>query len=585
MAFELPSNPLEHFDAAAIGAPAAPSRQLHYGAALLCALVAVAAIATGAWIVEREATLRLAAVERSVLAADAHAARLVTLADSVLVSALWSLDGRAPAALTIEQVAMIRRTALESVPGPFTLDIWQANGRSPLAPPRADASGREEFRYQMGPEREAPERARMIDANRQIFVSAPTTDPRTRESRIHVSRPVVGPDGRPLGVVSVGIPVASFTDIYMALLDRDGDRLALYRGDRARLAQYPADEGVDEVLWKRMPTDEMVGRFEWRAKPGADRMLTIFCRLDPLPLVVAYTIEWPALNWRTLFADWPIVAIALITLAAAIGYARMSTRYAAALQRSNAELARAQNGLRLEAEGRGIFVAKMNHELRTPLNAIVGFAQILADGLFGPLGHPKYREYAGDIVGSGKHLLMLIGDIIDFSSIDVGTRALESVPLDAGETIGELVRLLGPVAGERGIELRATGPSSWVCGDAMSVRQILMNLVSNAIKFAPSGSAVELACATDESTGLVALSVTDRGPGIAPEEIPSIGRPFYRTRASRNGSVPGTGLGLSISTALAHRMGGRLTLASTPAKGTTVTLLLPSGVPPVGAPA
>jgi signal transduction histidine kinase len=585
VAVELPSNPLGHIEAAAIRMPEAPSRRLQFGATLLCALGALAALATCVWIIEREAVSRLAAIQRSLLAADAHAARLVTLADAVMLTALWGLDGRNLATMSIEQLAAIRLASLESAPGPFTLDIWRPDGESPVSAPDIRGPEREEFRYQIGPERDAPERASMTDPTRQIFVAAPINDPRTHELRIHLSRPVVGQDGNPQGVVSVGIPVASFTDIYAALLDRDGDRIALYRADRVRLAQFPSDEGIDDALWRRMPKDGEVGRFEWRAKRGATPMLTVFCRLDPLPLVITYTVEWPVIPWGALFADWPILVIMLVLFAAAIGYGRMSTRYAAALHRSNAELARAQGGLKLEAEGRAIFIAKMNHELRTPLNAIVGFAQILADGLFGPLGHPKYREYACDIAGSGQHLLMLIGDIIDFSSIDVGSRTLERVPLDAGETIGELVRLLRPVAGERGIELRAKGQPLWVCGDAVSVRQILMNLVSNAVKFAPAGSAVELACASDPATGHVALSVSDDGPGIAPEELASIGRPFYRTRASRDGAVPGSGLGLSISTALAHRMGGRLTLASTPGAGTTVTLFMPSAFPVEATPA
>jgi signal transduction histidine kinase len=216
----------------------------------------------------------------------------------------------------------------------------------------------------------------------------------------------------------------------------------------------------------------------------------------------------------------------------------------------------------------------MNHELRTPLNAIVGFAQILAGATFGP-AHPKYREYASDIASSGQHLQTLIGEIIDFSAIDQGRRKLDVDTIDAVEAIAEIERLLRPVAGERRVALSAAGVRVWARGDPVAVRQILINLVTNAIKFSPPGGTVEIGCRGDAPAGMVAFAVVDHGAGIPPSELNSIGRPFFRTRAARLGAVSGTGLGLSISVALANLMGGRLTLASAPGNGTTVTLLLP----------
>ncbi len=583
MALDLPQNPLER-QTTESERPDSPSLNgLYVWAVLLCAALVAAALATASWMFRRESAQRLATIERNLLVADSHGVRLVALADAVIMQVLWSLDGRDPARLPPEQIALIRRTALDSVPAHFTLEIWQADGRSRLLGSRIDASAREDFRYQVGVGRDAPERALMIDANRQLFVSGPLPGAREADETIYVSRPIATIDGKIAGVVSVGIPLQSFVDVFKALVEREGDLIALYRNDGTTLARYPAEDAdgavaaPGAVLWQRYPAAR-TGHFDYQTAAGTP-LLAAFVGLEPLPLVVTYATARQPFDRDALLAYWPMLAIAGATLLAAFVYARMSIRYAVALGRSNEELALARDGLRREAEGRGIFIAKMNHELRTPLNAIVGFAQILSNATFGPLGHAKYEEYARDIADSGNHLLMLIGDIIDFSSIDVGSRDLRLVAIDAPTIAEEMSRLLRPVAADRKVTLRAFGEHVVACGDEIAVRQILMNLVSNAIKFSPHGSQVDIVARDDTPSGLVAISVVDRGPGIAPEDLASIGRPFFRTRASRDSAVPGTGLGLSISTALAHRMNGRLTLASAPGLGTTVTLLLPHAPP------
>ena len=581
MELDLPSNPLVQAAQSADRPSASPARPLYYLAALLCIALAAAAIGTASWIVKRENGARLAAAERGLLAADAHGVRLVALADALIMQVLWSLDGHDPATLSAEQLAGVRHSAQEAVPGPFTLEIWRADGSSQLAPPETNVSDREDFRYQVGAGRNAPERVRMIDVNRQLFVSSVLPGTQGGDDTIYVTRPIIAADDSAVGMVSVGIPVQNFVEYYLALLDREGDRIALYRNDGATIAMYPAadESGPHEAPggepWRDLASSRS-GRF-LHGSGTADTSLAMYVRLEPLPLVVVYRMPWRGLHPQALIAYWPVLAIAAATLLAAAVYAWMSIRYAEALGRSNAELARTRDGLRTEAKARGIFVANMNHELRTPLNAIVGFGQILAAGLFGPLGHPKYREYARDIVDSGRHLLVLIGDIIDFSSIDVGSRTLEKGSIDVDAAIEEIARMLRPLAGERGIVLETSSHGLRVAGDATAVRQILMNLVSNAIKFSGTGTVVRLASRAGAPDGRVALSVADQGPGIQPDDLASIGRPFFRTRASRDAAVPGTGLGLSISTALANRMGGRLTLTSTPGVGTTVTLLLPPG--------
>jgi len=380
-------------------------------------------------------------------------------------------------------------------------------------------------------------------------------------------------------VVGVGIRLSALTDLLMPLRERASERIALYRNDRMLVAQYPAESAVGiadtphGALWRHYPSSAF-GHFETQGRTGGADTLSVFFGLRPLPLVVVYTTEWRPISREALRIYWPVLVIAAAALIAAFVYAWMSIRYANALSRANAELAQAKEHLQFEADERGIFIANMNHELRTPLNAIVGFAQILADATFGP-SHPKYREYARDIASSGQHLQTLIGEIIDFAAIDRGHRNIAITRLDAAEAVAEAARLLRPIAGARGISIDTFGEDVWALGDLAAVRQILINLVTNAIKFSMPGGTVAIECRAEAATGLVAICVADRGMGIAPAEMASIGRPFFRTRAARLGAVSGAGLGLSISVALANQMGGRLTIKSDSGRGTTVTLFLP----------
>ncbi len=583
---DLSASPITRPDTAELVTAHAPARLHNIWAAVLCATLVAAIGATAWWIQLREAgfrssfvEFRTASTERSVLAADAQLGQLFVQADAIMMPALLALDGRDPAEISFDQLAMLRRVVLDVVPGRFTLDFWTAEGANALWADGPNATGQDFFRYQSLPGLEARERAQMVHSNRGIFVSTPVADPVTGAPRILFSRAILDSAGVPHGAMSVGVPLAAIVDMLFAQRERASDRLALYRNDRALIAQYPAESAVGiadtpvDALWKLYPATAF-GRFEQTAGDGIDGTLSVYAGLQPMPLVVVYTFEWRPLSRAALTVYWPILAIAAATLSAAIFYAWISIRYANALSCANVQLAQAKEHLQFESDERGIFIANMNHELRTPLNAIVGFAQILADNTFGP-AHPKYREYARDIARSGQHLQTLIGEIIDFSAIDQGRRKLDMVRLDVADSVAETVRLLRPVAGDRNIMLVASCPDTPAFGDAVAVRQILINLVTNAIKFSTAGGTVEIECRDRAEPGFVAISVVDHGSGIAPSEMASIGRPFFRTRAARLGAVSGTGLGLSISVALANQMGGRLTLASVPGDGTTVTLMLP----------
>jgi signal transduction histidine kinase len=553
-------------------------------AAILCIVIVIGIAVTARWIHEREAVVqesfaasRTATIERNLLAADIQLLQLVADADGAMLPALAGLDGRDPCTVPPEALATFRQFAADAAAGRLALDIWCRDGANMLQPERPSAAS--DAHFAIHAETNAGTRAGVVDSFRGMYVSAPAFDPATLETRVRLTRPVLAADGTLQGVVGVGIRLAALTDLLKPLRERASERIALYRNDRMLVAQYPAESAVGiadtphDALWQHYPSSAF-GHFETPGRAGAADTLSVFFGLRPLPLVAVYTTEWRPISREALHIYWPVLVIAAAALIAAFVYAWISIRYANALSRANAELAQAKEHLQFEADERGIFIANMNHELRTPLNAIVGFAQILADATFGP-SHPKYREYARDIASSGQHLQTLIGEIIDFAAIDRGHRNIAITRLDAAEAVAETARLLRPIAGARGISIDTVGEDVLALGDLAAVRQILINLVTNAIKFSMPGGTVAIECRAEAETGLVAICVADRGIGIAPAEMASIGRPFFRTRAARLGAVSGAGLGLSISVALANQMGGRLTLKSDSGRGTTVTLLLP----------
>jgi cell cycle sensor histidine kinase DivJ len=218
------------------------------------------------------------------------------------------------------------------------------------------------------------------------------------------------------------------------------------------------------------------------------------------------------------------------------------------------------------------FLATMSHELRTPLNAIIGFSEVMEREMFGPLGAPRYREYAGLIHESGGHLLELINGLLDMSKIEAGKFELYEELFELGEVAQGAARFVAMAAERAGIILKVSvAPGAALAfADKRAVKQILVNLLSNAIKFTTPGGEVFLR-ATTEGASLL-LIVADTGIGIPAEDLARLGKPFEQAGAGGKG---GTGLGLSLVKALAARHGGEALLASVLGEGTIVTVRLP----------
>ncbi|MCG8695965.1 MAG: HAMP domain-containing histidine kinase [Minwuiales bacterium] len=245
------------------------------------------------------------------------------------------------------------------------------------------------------------------------------------------------------------------------------------------------------------------------------------------------------------------------------------------LERTAREAEVARRDAEAANETRARFLANMSHELRTPLNAIIGFSDILGREMFGPHGDRRYAEYAKDINNSGNHLLGIINQILDFSKIDSGYLELDIKALKVSDAISDAVRLMALNASDADVDLRVreSGSDIWVCADDRAMRQILLNLVSNAIKFTQPGGTVTVT-AGDGLGGRVFIEVRDTGVGIAKQHINSVLEPFTRLDNPMTATVQGTGLGLPIVRSLVEALGGSIELKSVVGEGTTVTVHL-----------
>jgi cell cycle sensor histidine kinase DivJ len=226
------------------------------------------------------------------------------------------------------------------------------------------------------------------------------------------------------------------------------------------------------------------------------------------------------------------------------------------------------------AEGRGRFLAHMSHELRTPLNAIMGFSDIMRAGLFGPL-EGRYTEYAQLIHESGAHLLDLIGDVLDVSKIEADRYELSREMFDAREAVSGALRLVRQQAEDASLKLRGVLPPApmLVDADRRAMKQIVLNLVSNALKFTPRGGSVTVTL-QDGAEAALEIVVADTGSGIAPTDLERLGRPFEQAGDAEH-RTRGSGLGLSLVRAFAALHGGEMILESRLGEGTAVTVRLP----------
>jgi signal transduction histidine kinase len=241
------------------------------------------------------------------------------------------------------------------------------------------------------------------------------------------------------------------------------------------------------------------------------------------------------------------------------------------------ELRIARDAANAASEAKSHFLATMSHELRTPLNAVIGFSEIIAAETFGPVGQQVYRGYAADILQSGQHMLDLINDILTMAKIDAGRYELDPAPLDLRDATERAVHMFrgSKVAEGRRITIGADAKWPWLEVDERALRQMLLNLLSNAAKFSEPDTAIDLICDTD-GEGDIVVTVVDRGIGMTEVEAAQVVLPFHQADSRLARKYEGSGLGLSIVAGLMSYHGGRLAIVTEPEVGSRISLVFPA---------
>jgi signal transduction histidine kinase len=228
------------------------------------------------------------------------------------------------------------------------------------------------------------------------------------------------------------------------------------------------------------------------------------------------------------------------------------------------------------------FLATMSHELRTPLTSVIGYAEMMVEGLAGPVS-PEQRDYLNTILGKADQLLSLITAVLDVSSLESGQLALERSALSLGELVASEIATYAPQAGRRGIAIQLEScQDSVVVGDRRKIRQVVSSLLSNAVKFTPDRGRVgitvrpgPLSPGAEPAAGAVQLVVTDSGIGISRDQVGKIFEPFFQVDSSSTRAFGGTGLGLTLAKAYVEAHGGRIWVDTSPGQGSTFTATFP----------
>jgi two-component system cell cycle sensor histidine kinase PleC len=315
--------------------------------------------------------------------------------------------------------------------------------------------------------------------------------------------------------------------------------------------------------------------------PGA-----VYAALAPIALAIAFA-SWPSR------LDATHLLLAALTYAALLYFVVLATRLyetwlenlsfqaekdglIAELEQAKANSDEARRRAEEASLAKSRFLATMSHELRTPLNAILGFSEVMKGELFGAHSVPAYREYSNDIHSSGQHLLALINEILDLSRIEAGRNELREESIVLASIVEDCNHLLAMRARKRDIAISYVAapdlPRLWA--DERAVRQVVLNLLTNAIKFTPQGGSVTIKIGWTQAGGQY-FSVRDTGPGIPESEIPIVMSSFGRSSLSQKNAEEGSGLGLPIVKGLVEQHGGTFTLRSKVREGTEVIVVFP----------
>lgn len=382
--------------------------------------------------------------------------------------------------------------------------------------------------------------------------------------------------------ILAAMPVAGFDEAYRDLLVSAPSAIGLLRSDGMVLHLTPDPK---ERVGKILPGFDLITlqlqyapmtAFDQDRRPDLGlRIKASYAPVEPYPLVVAAALRAQALDDEWYAQAWPkaigttIGSIVVLALTAWLFI--LMARRDAALRRITEAMVELDGANRAKRD----FMARMSHELRTPLNAIIGFSEVISGALVGPLGK-AYQDYGRDIHRSGEHLLGMINQVLDITRIEADALVMKEVPMDIGTVAAEARDILRNLAQSCEVTIRfEVDPAARrMLADPIMVRQMMLNLLSNALKASPAGTTVEIRSEAVEDGG-IRLQVIDQGVGIRPEKRAQIFEPFGSGQSMLADRSAGIGLGLPITRKLIEMHGGTLTLVSGQQGGTTATLTFP----------
>ena len=304
---------------------------------------------------------------------------------------------------------------------------------------------------------------------------------------------------------------------------------------------------------------------------------TIGCHPEALAeIYVDITAGWAELEFFQYVITGTIIGTFILLVGALMFTANRAEAIIARQHEVNLELIAAASQAEAQSRDKSQFLASVSHELRTPLNAIIGFSEIIKNEARGQL-EKIYQEYVDDIHASGRHLLSLINDILDYSKAEAGKLQIEWAETDATKVIRNSLRMVLPRAEASQLMLIEDIPSHHlvITTDAKKLKQVLLNLLSNAVKFTPAGGEVRCQAWEDLVAQTLVIVVKDTGIGIAPKDISRVMMPFGQVDSTLARRYEGTGLGLPLAKKFVESMGGEFAIASEVDIGTTITITLP----------
>jgi signal transduction histidine kinase len=439
------------------------------------------------------------------------------------------------------------------------------------------------------------------DPNRQSYLSAPVKNRANGGWTIFLARRLSGSHGEFIGLVLGAINLRYFEEFYGAVLPGKGSTISIMRQDGVMLGRYPPVDSVGQVF--ATPDLALRGGISGTVRDlsPTDGLMRIkaahIVASYPVLILATKTVDAALRNWASIarLLSFGTLGCAISIMVAGFALGR---QWRAQTSMADAERARAlaetelrrQEDLTASFEAMRIakeaaeranrskteFLATMSHELRTPLNAILGFSDMMVCEVIGPLGSERYRSYAQDIHASGSHLLDIINDVLDLSKAVAGKLELSEGWFDARGTVDAACRLVRPRIAEANVHLAVALPQGelMLYADERKLKQMLLNLLSNAYKFTPSGGRVE--CAVTVDAAEITFAVTDTGVGIPAAELDRVLQPFVQVDSSMSREHEGTGLGLALVKAMAELHGGRLLLESEEGIGTTASIIFPA---------